>query len=451
MRNWVSERLFMFLFAFLLIVLSAGQINAEEQKLSLLSLSWSEQIKVRESWLEKKHNMILDMMRRNKIAMWIVVTEEFHPDPLVEFIAPPRPDVAGRDFFIFIDTREKGLKKIATASFTEENLKRFFETSDEPKPAKELLPEIIKTYNPKDIALSIDGKRGPTRSLTRASYEFLVEILGKKTAKRFVSAEPLIEEYLDTRLPEEKPYFEQIAYLTNELGRRALSNEVVIPGKTTVGDIRNWLYDQLGSYCVSTWFQPDIRIQRKGMKDAFSRGFLAVALEDTVIQPGDLLHLDFGITYMGLNSDWQKMAYVLLPGETDVPEGLKKGLANTNKLQDTICLVSKPGRLTTYIYDDAMAGMEKLGITAQVYSHAVGNHGHGIGPTIDFRAKKRDDTAKGKRLRAGSYFAIELNTKMKLPEWDNQEICIMEEDSAWLSDQGWVYFTPRQESFLLIK
>src|SRR4030042_5648566 len=206
MRNWVSERLFMFLFAFLLIVLSAGQINAEEQKLSLLSLSWSEQIKVRESWLEKKHNMILDMMRRNKIAMWIVVTEEFHPDPLVEFIAPPRPDVAGRDFFIFIDTREKGLKKIATASFTEENLKRFFETSDEPKPAKELLPEIIKTYNPKDIALSIDGKRGPTRSLTRASYEFLVEILGKKTAKRFVSAEPLIEEYLDTRLPEEKPY-----------------------------------------------------------------------------------------------------------------------------------------------------------------------------------------------------------------------------------------------------
>ncbi|HZH76781.1 MAG TPA: M24 family metallopeptidase, partial [Archangium sp.] len=163
--------------------------------------------------------------------------------------------------------------------------------------------------------------------------------------------------------------------LTERVVRRAFSPEVVKPGVTRVGDVRRWLYDELGRLGVGTWFQPDLRVQRKGQGNASSRGFLAVAKEDVLIQRGDLLHVDFGISYLGLHSDWQKMAYVLREGEEDVPEGLKRALANTNALQDAVVKESRPGRSSGEVYEAVMAAMKEQGIQAQVYSHPLGNQG----------------------------------------------------------------------------
>ncbi len=56
-----------------------------------------------------------------------------------------------------------------------------------------------------------------------------------------------------------------------------------------MGDVRSWLYDQMGFYDVSTWFQPDLRLQRNGRVPLTSRGYLAVEPESTVILPGDVL------------------------------------------------------------------------------------------------------------------------------------------------------------------
>jgi len=133
----------------------------------------------------------------------------------------------------------------------------------------------------------------------------------------------LIEEYLDTRIPEVFDYATMVQ-LTDVLARRALSNQVIHAGKTTVGDVRRWLYDQLWENRVGTWFQPDLRVQRRAKKNDASCGFLAVSPESTVIERGDVVHLDFGITYLGLNTDWQKMAKVLHEGEKAAPAGLRR-------------------------------------------------------------------------------------------------------------------------------
>jgi Xaa-Pro dipeptidase len=418
-------------------------------------LPWSQQIQVRESWLSKRHDMLLRMMRARAIDMFLVVNEEFHNDPLTEYIAPPRLYAGNRDIFIFIDHGPEGLKKIALTRYTEENLKRFFESSEDPRPQEKVLADIYAKYKPKKIALSIGGSRGVTRSLTHDSYAFLAQAMGAEAAAHFVPAEDLIEEYLDTRIPQEMELYTQLVRLTEELARRALSNEVITPGKTTVGDVRRWLYDQLWSHSVTTWFQPDLRVQRKGMKNDTSRGFLAVAPEGIVIQPGDLVHVDFGITYMGLNSDWQKHAYVLRHGESDAPAGLKRALANTNALQDALMLrASRPGRTAGEVYEAAMAEMKEKAIEAQIYSHPVGSQGHGLGAAIDFRTarKEREEAGKlkAKRLRHGSYIAIELNSQTPVPEWEGQKVYVMEEDPAYLSDAGWKFFVPRQEQLYLI-
>jgi len=412
--------------------------------------SWTEQIRIRESWLAERHGRLLEMMRRNAVGMWIVVNEEFHDDPLTALVAPPRPYAGNRDIFVFVDAGKDGLKRHAVTGYYEEALTRFFELPRDPPPPAEALAALWKRYQPRTIALSIDGHRGVTRSLTRSSYDFLAEAMGPEAKARFVPAEPLIVDYCDNRLPAEMAVYRQMVALTADLARRALSSEAIRPGVTTVADLRQWLYDQAWALGVSLWFQPDFRLQRRGMAPEMSRGFLMISDEKVVVQRGDLLHVDFGFTFMGLNTDYQKMAYVLPEGESRAPPGLEAALANTRTLQDTMMREeARPGRTSADVYDATMAKMKARGITAQIYSHPLGNQGHALGPSIDFRAATRKETPRP--LRDGSYIAVELNTRTPVPEWDGQPVFIMEEDPAWLDREGYHFFVPRQDALFLVQ
>jgi Xaa-Pro dipeptidase len=417
-------------------------------------LPWSEQIRVREGWLVQRHAALPAMMRRHGIAMWIVVNEEFHDDPLVQYIAPPRPYTGNRDVFVFIDAGEKGFRKLALTGYTEENLGRFFDAPfTEPRPPAATLRALYEEYRPASIGLGIRGRRGQTRSLGYDSYQFLAEAMGPEAQSRFVSAAALVEEYLDTRLPEEMPQYTTAVQLTEQIVQRALSNEVITPGRTTVGDVRRFLYDALWQSGVRTWFQPDLRVQSADTPAASSRGFLAIASEQQVIRPGDVVHIDFGITYMGFDTDWQKMGYVLKPGETEPPPGLRKAMANTNALQDELMLrQSRPGRSSGEIYRSTMAAMQARGIEAMIYSHPIGAQGHGLGASIDFRGAVRNDSLQpAPTLRANSYISIELNTATPIPEWGGKKLFVMMEDDAHLTADGFRFFRPRQEAYYLIR
>ena len=415
-------------------------------------LPWSQQIAIREGWLKQRHAALLPMMRAHGIAMWIVATEEFHDDPIAAHVAPPRPYVGNRDFFVFVDAGVAGLKRIAITGYTEETLAAFFE-SGEPSPADTRLRQLVDQYTPKTIGLGIGGSRGMTRSLTHDTYTFIVKAIGDTYASRIASAQDLIEEYADTRLPDELPYYRTAVELTEALTRRALSSEVITPGRTTVGDVRRWLYDAMWAHGVRTWFQPDLRVQRAGSAGATSRGFLAVAPEAFVIERADVVHLDFGISYMGFDTDWQKMAYVLNDDESDVPDGLKAAMRNTNALQDALMRTySRPGALAADVYTSTMAEMKTRRIEAMIYSHPIGLHGHGLGASIDFRAAQRTDIAQQaqKRLRLGSYISVELNTATPVREWGGQTVFVMMEDDAHLTESGWEFFRPRQEQWYLV-
>ena len=276
--------------------------------------------------------------------------------------------------------------------------------------------------------------------------------MGPEAEAKFVSAAALTTELLDTRIPEEFEHYRAAVTVTEEIVRRALSAEVITPGRTTVGDVRRALYDLLWAAGVRTWFQPDLRVQRAAGENASSRGFLAVAKESVVILPGDLVHVDFGITYMGFDTDWQKMAYVLRPGETDAPAGLKAALKNTNTLQDALTLRhARPGMTGGAVFNATMAEMRERGIEAMIYSHPLGAQGHALGASIDFRSALRTDTlSQAQRLRPGSYISIELNTGTPVAEWGGKKVFVMMEDCAYLTADGYRFFRPRQESFFLI-
>lgn len=412
-------------------------------------LTQREQADIREQWLQKRlGSLLLPMMKRHGIEMWIVVNEEFKSDPVTPHIVPPIPIVGRRDLFIFIDRGER-IERIAMLRYNEERLKNHYRML---LPARdkfgEELKKLVDAANPKTIALNIGGSRGQQSGLSYDSYKFLTETLGAENEKKFVPAANLLIEFFDTRLPEEIEHYRTAVLATDVITRRAFSNEVIRPGKTTAGDVRWWMLQQLNDIGVDTWFQPDLRIQRQATATGTTGQFLSTALESDIIQPGDLIHVDFGLNYMGLSTDWQKHAYVLKPREKDAPAGLKAALKNTNRLQDIIFQIARAGMTGTEVYEASMAECKKQNLNCMIYSHPIGTHGHGLGPSIDFRGNIGGGANK---IINGSYMSIELNTSTEVPEWNNQRVTIMAEDDAYMTDTGYKWFRPRQTEFYLIR
>jgi Xaa-Pro aminopeptidase len=412
-------------------------------------LSQLEQMEVRERWLMMRlGSMLLPMMKRHGVEMWIVVNEEFNSDPVTEHIVPPIPMVGRRDVFIFIDQGER-IERIALVRYEEERLKKHYEMR---MPARdkfnEELKKIVDERKPKTIALNIGGTRGQQSGLSYDSYKFLADALGTDNEKKFVSAASLLTEFFDTRIPDELAHYRNAVSATDVITQRAFSNEVITPGKTTVRDVRWWMLEQVNKLGLTVWFQPDLRIQRRAAATGTSGPFLGTANESQVIERGDLIHVDFGLNYMGLSTDWQKHGYILKDGEADAPAGMKAALKNTNRLQDILFGFARTGMTGTEVYEKTIAEAKKQGIEAMIYSHPIGTHGHGLGPSIDFRG---NIGGGGNKIIAGSYMSIELNTSTAVPEWGGQKVTIMAEDDAVMTDKGYEFIRPRQTELYIIR
>lgn len=445
-----KKSIFLILATFLITLSSIAQNRSNEPIPAMPKLlTQRQQMDVREKWLmQRLGSKLLPMMKRHGIEMWIVVNEEFNSDPATPHITPPIPMVGRRDVFIFIDEGQR-IERIAMVRYDEERLRNHYRFV---MPARdkfgEELKKIVEARDPKTIALNIGGTRGQQSGLSHDSYKFLADSLGPENEKKFVSAAPLLIEFFDTRLLDELVEYEKAVLATDVITRRAFSNEVVKPGKTTVGDVRWWMMEQVNKLGLTIWFQPDLRIQRQRIETGTTGAFLSTAKEADIIQRGDLLHVDFGLDYMGLSTDWQKHAYVLKPGERDAPTGLKAALKNTNKLQDALFFVARSGMTGTDVYDQTMSEMKRQGIEAMIYSHPIGFHGHGLGPSIDFRG---NIGGGGNKILPGSYMSIELNTSTAVPEWGNQKVTIMAEDDAVMTEKGYKFIRTRQTEFYLIR
>lgn len=412
-------------------------------------LTQREQMDVRERWLMVRlGSKLLPMMKRHGVEMWIVVNEEFNSDPVTPHITPPIPIVGRRDIFIFIDKGER-IERIAMVRYDEERLRKHYRFV---MPARdkfgEELKKIVDEHKPKTIALNIGGSRGQQSGLSYDSYKFLAESLGAENEKKFVSAANLLIEFFDTRIPDELKHYRDAVTATDNITKRAFSNEVITPGKTTVGDVRFWMMEQVNKLGLTIWFQPDLRIQRQRAATETTGPFLSTAKESDVIQRGDLLHVDFGLEYMGLSTDWQKHAYVLKEGEPSVPAGLTAALKNTNRLQEILFSFARPGMTGTEVYEKTMAEVKRVGIEAMIYSHPIGTHGHGLGPSIDFRG---NIGGGGNKIILGSYMSIELNTSTAVPEWGGQKVTMMAEDDAVMTERGYEFVGPRQTDIYVIK
>jgi Xaa-Pro aminopeptidase len=301
---------------------------------------------------------------------------------------------------------------------------------------------------PEKIAIDISHTHAFSDGLSAGEREQLESALGPWTSK-LARAENLPLEYLSIRVAEMLPSYRDLMRIAHGLLARAFSNEVITPGKTTTEDVEWWLRQRVNDLGLGEWFAPTVEVQRKGLQP----GAVVRERSALVIERGDHLHSDFGIYAMGLATDTQHVGYVLKEGETDAPAGLRKALENSNRLQDLLMERIKPGRSGNAILEDTLAAMKKVGLIGTVYTHPIGDHGHGAGPLIGLWDRQEGVPGRGDVLVLPStWFSIELEATSPIPEWGGQLLRSAQEEDAAIDENGKIsWVLERQTKYYLVR
>ncbi|HEY0319769.1 MAG TPA: M24 family metallopeptidase [Pyrinomonadaceae bacterium] len=441
----------------LLLILSFTNAPVAAQSVKPLP-SLREQALIQQEWLKARMERVLPaLMRKHKVQMWLVICREYNEDPVFFSLVSPTVFAARRrTIYVFYDRgEEKGVERLAIGGGSNGGLYTVYrdpevenrEIYGEGQWA--LLKKLIIERNPSNIAVNISGTHAFSDGLSAGEREKLEATLGTEYVRRIVRAENLPLEYIEVRLPEMLPVYRQMMEVVHSLIARAFSSEVITPGKTTNQDVVWWLRQQVNDQGLGTWFQPSVRVQRA------SRTGVNLLSEDevVVIERGDVLHVDFGITMMRLNTDTQHMGYVLREGEKDVPAGIKRALSNTNRLQDLLMERMRVGKTGNEVLADTLAAMKAAGINGSIYTHPIGENGHGAGPLIGLWDRQQGVPGRGDvQILPGTWFSIELSATTPVPEWNNQPLWVGQEEDATIDEQGRIQWVlRRQTEYHLVK
>ncbi len=408
-------------------------------------LSLREQAKVRNDWLRDRLDTLAPrLMREAGVDMWILVAREYAEDPVLATMFDAETFHARRrTILVLYDPGEgKPVERLTVSRYGLGGLFTPVWTPESQPDQWKRLSEIVAERNPKRIAVNSSAATALADGLSHSQHEALRAALGP-FASRIVSSEPLAVAWLETRTMAELAAYPGIVRMAHAIIAEGFSNRVIVPGKTTAKDVVWWYRERIAGLKLQTWFQPSVAIFRKGVAAEMGG--------DTVIQPGDMLWTDFGITYLALNTDTQHLAYVLRPGEREPPAGLRAGLAAANAVQDAVTSSFREGLSGNDILLEARRKAIAQGLRPTIYSHPIGYHGHAAGAAIGFWDDQNPSPRGDHRLRANTAWSIELSAQVAVPEWSGQVVPFRTEEDAWWDGQRVRWLDGRQREFHIIK
>jgi len=403
-----------------------------------------------DEWLEKRLETLVPLlMRREGIDLWIVSGRENDEDPVLATMLPATwLQARRRTILAFHDLGvERGVERFSIARYDVGGLfPGAWNPAVEPDQWKRLA-SLVAERDPDKIGIDRSLDFAQADGLSSTEYETLRAALPERLRGRLVSAEKLAVGWLETRSKEELAFYPALCALTHQIMTEGFAS--VRPGATTTADLEWWYRERIEELHLETWFHPSVDLQRAGADASGAQ----VARRNVVetIQPGDLVHLDFGITYLRLNTDTQQLAYVLRQGESAPPAGLVRALAVGNRLQDLLTSSFQAGRTGNQILSATLERARAEGIEGSIYSHPLGFHGHGAGPYIGTWDRQDGVPGSGEfPLRADTAYAIELGAALGVPEWGGTKVRIQLEEDAWFDGQSVRYFDGRQTVLHLI-
>ncbi len=441
-----------------------------------------EQAAIQQRWLTRRMNDVLPaLLRKHNVDAWVLPMREYNEDPVFSSIVAPETFAARRRTIYVFNDRCRGnvgagapagscaVERLALGGTSQGGVYEAFRAST-PVPTTpgvtvaagsgsrganaelwgdeqwQVLKRVLDDREPRRIAINTSRVFAFSDGLSSGELEGMSAALGARWTSRFVRVDALPLEMIATRLPEEDAVYREMTKLVWQIIGEAFSNAVITPGKTRTSDVVWWMRQRVNDYGMGSWFQPSVEVQRNG--------WTAERLgESPVIERGDVLHCDFGLVAMRLNTDTQHMGYVLREGETDVPAGLKAALRNSNRLQDMLMAEVRPGRTGNEVLRATQQRMKAAGINGTIYTHPIGMHGHGAGPLIglwDYQdgVPGRGDATVIPRM----WFSIELQATTPVPEWGGQQVRSAQEEDMIVGADGvarWAW--RRQSTFHLVR
>lgn len=412
-----------------------------------------EQARVMDEILAERINLLLpELMRRHGFDMWIIISREYNEDPVLKTMLPATwLSARRRTILVFYHHPEKKIfEKLAIARYNVgETIKAAWDMQRYPDQWDQLVA-IIKEHNPQRIGINTSLHFAHADGMVYTEYRTLMEKLPPVFKNRVESAEKLAVNWLETRTEREMQIYPVLVQITHRIIKEGFSEHVITPGITTTDDVVWWFREKIRSLGFDTWFHPSVSVQRSDTLSFEHLRSFSNRPKDEVIRPGDLLHVDIGITYLRLNTDVQQHAYVLRPGETEVPNSLSQAFAKANRLQDILTGQFKTGKTGNQILADALAQSKAEGIEAVIYTHPLGYHGHAAGPTIGLWDQQGGVPGSGDYpLFENTAYSIELNAASFIPEW-NKQIRIMLEEDGFFDEKGFRYISNRQRQIYTI-
>lgn len=393
---------------------------------------------------ERLDTIIPQIMREEGIDLWLLVAREYFEEPVVAtMLDAENMHARRRTILIFYDPGEgHPVERLTVSRYGLGGMFAPVWNPDEQPDQWQAVADIIAARSPKTIAINSSDLYQFADGMTLSQYDRFMAKLPPALHERVVSGETLAIRWLETRLPSEMELYPSVVRIAHSVIGEAFSSKVIKPGVTTAEQVQWWYRDRLMQLGLTPWFHPSVAIQRQGVKGMIEG--------EEVIQPGDLLWTDFGITYLRLNTDTQHLAYVLKPGETEAPAGLRVGLANSNKVQDFLTRAFKVGRSGNEALAIARADAIAAGLDPSIYTHPIGHHGHGAGPSIGFWDNQKTDVRGSGPIRANTAWSIELTSYANVPEWGGQRVDFRTEEDAFFDGETVRFIDGRQTAITLI-
>lgn len=402
---------------------------------------------------DRFNNLLPQIMDREGIDMWLVISREYNEDPVMRTMLPSSwLNARRRTILVFYRNKEKNtIEKMAVARYdVGANITSAWDKEKQPDQWARLV-EIIEERNPNKIAINSSKTFGIADGLVYTDYQELIKALPPAMEDKLVSAETLAVAWIETRTAKEMELYKTLVAITHDIIDQAFSKAVITPGETTTEDVVWWMRQKVTDLGLETWFHPTIDVQRdnealKSHIESFSK-----AKHEDLIIPGDLLHCDFGITYIGLNTDCQQHAYLLKEDETEVPAFLVEAYQKGNRVQDVFTANFEAGKTGNQILLKSLKEAKAEGLRPSIYTHPLGTYGHSAGPTIGMWDSQGGVPGTGDYpLYANTVYAIELNTTVSILEW-NKDIRIMLEEAGFYGKNGFRYVNTRQEKIKAIR
>ncbi|KEO88487.1 Xaa-Pro aminopeptidase [Erythrobacter sp. JL475] len=393
---------------------------------------------------ERLDTLIPQLMREEGVSLWLLMAREYFEEPVIATMLDANSFHARRRTILIFHDPGNG-EPIERLTVSRYGLAGLFEPAWDPAEQPDqwkAVTDIIAARDPANIAINVSDATRFGDGMTKSQYDAMMAALPTEYRDRVISGEKLATRWLELRTPAEMEIYPGIVRIAHAVIGEAFSNAVITPGQTTAADVQWWYRERLMQLGLTPWFHPSVGIQREGEAGMMNG--------ETVIQPGDLLWTDFGITYLRLNTDTQHLAYVLKPGETQVPAGLAQGLANSNRVQDILREEMKVGLSGNAVLAAARERALAEGLDPSIYSHPIGYHGHGAGTAIGFWDNQNADPRGEDTLRANTAWSIELTSYAEVPEWGGQRVDFRTEEDAWFDGESVRFLDGRQTAITAI-